>query len=232
MKREVTLGKKLLRWKIMRTQAGYLLLLLMPLLAACVAGSNVTPQVVPVAPVPTGPVIAPLGEGREGFIITEITSMDDASRRDFDHAVALLNAQDYIRASTVLERLIEQSPGVTAPYINLAIAYRHLDKPEQAEAQLKAALHLVPDHPAACNEYGLLCRKAGRFEEAREIYQKVITRFPDFYPARKNLGILCDLYLNDAACALQHYEIYSAARPEDQQVKLWVADLRNRLGSN
>jgi tetratricopeptide (TPR) repeat protein len=84
----------------------------------------------------------------------------------------------------------------------------------------------------ASNEYGLLCRKTGRFAEARAIYEKAIARFPEYYPLHRNLGILCDLYLNDPACALEHYEIYSKARPKDAQVTLWIADVRARLGRN
>jgi Flp pilus assembly protein TadD len=173
-----------------------------------------------------------LEDGREGFIIMEAPQMDEASRRGFQRAVAMLNDQEYGQAINLLEKVIEQSPGVTAPYINIAIAYKHIGKLEQAEEHLKAALRLVPEHPVACNEYGLLYRKTGRFAEARAIYEKAIARFPDYYPVHRNIGILCDLYLNDLACALEHYEIYSEARPEDKQVQLWIANLRARLGRN
>jgi tetratricopeptide (TPR) repeat protein len=178
----------------------------------------------------TGPSITPLADGREGFLILEIPQMDDASRRDFEHAVSMLNDQDYSHAIELLEKIIEQSPGVTAPYINVAIAYRAVGKPDLAEAHLKTALELVPGHPVACNEYGLLYRKSGRFAEARAMYETSLTNFPDYYPVHKNLGILCDLYMNDLTCALDHYEIYSQAMPEDRQVKIWITDLRSRLG--
>ncbi len=183
-------------------------------------------------PAPKGPSVARLTDGRDGFMITEVPTMDEASRRDFDRAVAMLADQDFGRAADLLEKVIERSPGVTAPYIDIAIAYQRLGKPELAEKNLQTALTLFPGHPVACNEYGLLYRRTGRFAEARAIYEKAIERFPDYYPAHKNLGILCDLYLNDPACALAHYEIYSKGRPDDAQVALWIAGVRARLGRN
>jgi Tfp pilus assembly protein PilF len=224
----------MLRRLNIRIGTGFAVLaMVLSVLAGCATDGKVKPAPIVQEPsLATGPSVARLEDGREGFIITEVPQLDEAFRRDFEHAVDMMKNQEYAKAIDLLEKVIEQSPNVTAPYIDIAIAYQHIDKPEQAEENLKAALRLVPDHPVACNEYGLLYRKTGRFADARAIYEKAIARFPDYYPVHRNLGILCDLYLNDPECALEHYEIYSEARPEDKQVKLWIADLRARIGRN
>jgi len=224
----------MLRRLNIRIGTGFAVLaMVLSVLAGCATDGKVKPAPIVQEPsLATGPSVARLEDGREGFIITEVPQLDEAFRRDFEHAVDMMKNQEYAKAIDLLEKVIEQSPNVTAPYIDIAIAYQHIDKPEQAEENLKAALRLVPDHPVACNEYGLLYRKTGRFADARAIYEKAIARFPDYYPVHRNLGILCDLYLNDPECALEHYEIYSEARPEDKLVKLWIADLRARIGRN
>jgi Tfp pilus assembly protein PilF len=224
----------MLRRLNIRTGAGFAVLaMVLSVLAGCATDGKVKPAgVSQETSLAEGSSVARLEDGRKGFIITEVPQMDETSRRDFERAVAMMKDQDYGQAVDLLEKVIGQSPGVTAPYIDIAIAYQHIGKPEQAEEYLKAALRLVPDHPVASNEYGLLCRKTGRFADARAIYEKAIARFPDYYPVHRNLGILCDLYLNDPVCALEHYETYSEAMPEDKQVKLWIADLRARLGRN
>jgi Tfp pilus assembly protein PilF len=215
-----------LRWLKTRTCAGFVaLVMVLSIFAGCATDGKVKPALVV-----QEPSVERLEDDREGFIVMEVSQMDEASRRDFERAVAMLNDQDYGNAIDLLEKVIEQSPRVTAPYINIAVAYEHISKLEEAEEHLKTALRLVPEHPVACNEYGLLYRKTGRFAEARAIYEKVLSSFPDYYPVHRNLGILCDLYLNDPGCALEHYEIYSEAKPENKQVKLWIADLRARLG--
>ena len=223
----------MLQWLKARMCIGWVILaMVLPVLSGCATDRTVEPEgVVHAPPVTQGHKVGQLADGRQGFVITEVPQLDDGARRDFQRAVAMLNDGHHEQAVDLLEKVVKQSPGVTAPYINLAIAYRRLDKLEQAEVNLKTALVLVPGHPVACNEYGLLYRETGRFGDARAVYEKALVRFPEYYPMHRNLAILCDLYLNDLECALEHYEIYSRVRPEDEQVQLWISDLRMRIGS-
>jgi len=208
-----------------------LLVILLLVLAGCVTTGKPKPEPLEkeISVTEEGPAVTPLTDGREGFIIRETPQLKTEAIDQFDSAVAMMEKQNYDMAAELLETIIEQSPNVTAPYIDMAIACRHLGRLEEAEEYLETALELVPGHPVASNEYGLLLRKAGRFAEARKIYEQALSTFPDYQPVRKNLGILCDLYLLDPACALAQYEDYSRAMPNDKQVKLWIADLQMRF---
>jgi len=197
----------------------------------CAAKATISEPPTPVAAVINqGPSVAQLEHGQQGFVIRENPDMDSESKSEFERAISLMKDGKNDKAIELLTRVIERQPGVTAPYINIAVAYMRTNKPEQAEQNLKTALGLFQAHPVASNEYGLLLRKAGRFKEAREVYEKEIDRFPEYLPVHKNLGILCDLYLNDPVCALRHFEIYSEGMPSDPQVKVWIAELRMRSG--
>jgi Flp pilus assembly protein TadD len=197
-------------------------------LAGCAAGAKVQP-----APAETaafkGPSVERLSDGQQGFVIHEDPIMNAESREEFDHAVSLLNDGKNDKAIELLAKVIAQSPEVTAPHIDIAVAYTRTGKTGPAEEHLKTALGLFPGHPVASNEYGLLLRRAGRFKEAREVYLKAIARFPEYLPVHKNLGILCDLYMDDPECALHEFETYAAGAPKDTQVKTWIAELKIRL---
>ncbi len=207
------------------------LLLVLVLLAGCATGGKVIPKaVVEIPTVPEETTVTRFDDGRKGFIITEVVSLDEAVRRDFDQAVIYLHNNAFDQAIELLERVIVTAPEVTAPYINLALAYQKIGQPEPAEKCLKTALELVPGHPLASHQYGLLLRKSGRFAEARTIYEQSLMEFPEYRPIHKNLGILCDIYLGDQECAITQYELYNETGHEDQQVKLWISDLHMRLG--
>jgi tetratricopeptide (TPR) repeat protein len=165
-----------------------------------------------------------------GFRITEEVRVSGGVRADFEKALRLLEQEQYQSGIALLAEVTEAAPYVTAAHINLGIAHARADDLEAAETSLERALELNPRHPVTHNELGMLYRRTGRFAEARGSYEKALAVYPEFHFARKNLAILCDVYLEDLGCALEHYELYSRAVPDDAKAAMWVGDLRTRLG--
>jgi Flp pilus assembly protein TadD len=164
-----------------------------------------------------------------GFTITEEQRIPGEIRADYHDALRLLNQQRYEQGIVLLRKVTERAPELTAPHVDLGIACSRAGDLENAEASLKRALALTPSHPIAHNELGIVYRKTGRFAAARASYERALAVHSGFHFARKNLGILCDLYLADLSCALANYEVYSEAVPEDEEVVMWLADIRTRL---
>ena len=148
---------------------------------------------------------------------------------DFETAMAFVKSEEYEKSIPIFNKIIQDYPNNAIPYINLALVYKKLGQFELAENHLKLALNVDHENPVANNEYALLLRKTGRFAEARKLYEKTLDTYPNFDMAHKNLGILCDLYMKDYACAMKHYGIYSKAKPDDKNVRIWITDLKNRM---
>ncbi len=92
---------------------------------------------------------------------------------------------------------------------------------ERGIALLLKVTEQAPTSTAAYIDLGIASK-------SRTSYEAALAQFPDFHYAHRNLAVLCDLYLGDYKCALEHYEAYSRLVPNDSEVGKWIADLRNR----
>lgn len=165
-----------------------------------------------------------------GFTITEEARVSGDVRMDYDQALALLAQGRLEEGAALLEAVADEAPALSAPRIDLAIAYHRIGDLEAAESNLRQALETNPQHPIALNELGIVYRKTARFTEARQSYEAALAVYPGYHYARRNLGVLCDLYLADMDCALQNYEAYMATVHSDDEVSMWLRDIRYRLG--
>jgi tetratricopeptide (TPR) repeat protein len=161
---------------------------------------------------------------------TSYVDVDPDVELDFKNAIVLMQEEKYAQAVPVLKSVIERENRLTAPYINIAIAYNKMGDTRAAEENLISALKIDIGQPVANNELGLIYRKEGKFNAARTAYENAIKDNPQYLPAKRNLGVLCDLYLHDFQCALEQFEDYLELKPDDDTAKIWVADVKRRLG--
>ena len=166
-----------------------------------------------------------------GFTITEEVQVPESIRVKYYAALRYLRNENLQRGIEALEQVTDAAPTVTAPKIDLGVAYHRLGDLEMAEEYLLQALELNSSHPVALNELGIVYRETGRFAKAKQQYEAAIAVYPGYHHARRNLAILCDLYLGDLSCALEQYEAYMATVSADPEVEMWVTDLRNRMAN-
>lgn len=169
-------------------------------------------------------------QNEAGFTITEKARASSGVRRDYDQALAMLDRGQHARGIELLEKVAAAAPDLSAPRIDLGIAHHRAGDLEAAERHLLLALESNPDHPIAHNELGIIYRKTGRFAEARKSYQTALAIYPGFHYARRNLAIVCDLYLADLDCALENYEAYLETVVSDDEASMWLADVQMRMG--
>ena len=171
-------------------------------------------------------------DGEMGFTVTEVASISGSTRSAYHQALILLSQNDHAGGIVLLREVTEQAPLLTAPFVDLGIAHARNGDLEAAEASFREALSRTPNHPVANNELGIVLRRIGRFEDSRRSYEKALAVQPGFHFARRNLAVLCDLYLADLDCAMTNYRAYLDVVPDDRDVQIWLTDIQARVGSS
>jgi tetratricopeptide (TPR) repeat protein len=151
------------------------------------------------------------------------------SREQYRKALAALVAGRYAEAERGFQAVGRAEPRLAGPHANLGILYARTARPAQAADELREAIRLNPDRAAYYNELGMVSRREGKFDDARRYYAKALDLDPAYAYAHLNIGILYDLYLQDAEKAMQHYQRYQELTPgEAGTVTKWIADLQQR----
>lgn len=152
------------------------------------------------------------------------------NQKEYDAALELMKKKKYTAAITSLEKIIRDDSKRAGPFINLGIAYKELGKFEDSKKVLLTATRVDPRSAIAFNELGMVYRKLGKFTDSKKAYMKSIDNRSRYSPPYRNLGILCDIYLQDMSCAIRNYKKYqSLTGGKDKNVGLWIADLKNRM---
>ena len=209
--------------RLLRTRARYtaLLVISMAIVSGCASSGGSTPA-------KRTPVKIEVQEA-VGFTITEEARINNDARLSYNQGVNALDRGGLDEGIELLEAAVNAAPQLSAPRIDLGIAYHRAGNLEAAEENLLLALEVNPNHPIANNELGIIYRKTGRFAEAKRSYETALTVYPGYHYARRNLAVLCDLYLGDLNCAKQNYEAYMATVPSDEQASMWIKDLHYRM---
>lgn len=216
-----------------------LLLALAVLLAGC-AGSGRKPAQSDTTGVirPVRDVAAPAATSSATAHITpvpvtaEVQAMAPAAVPDYMAAINLVRANKLDDALMVFQGISGQYPRLSGPLVNEGLIYLHQGRWDDALNALDRALKANEQNPYAWNLRGVALRESGKFTEARASYERALALDPLYARAHFNLGVLADLYLQDLALAISHYEKYQALQVKpDQAVGNWIVDLRNRSGA-
>ncbi len=148
----------------------------------------------------------------------------------YRQALADLAAGSYSAAEKVLDQLIRVRPELAGLHFNRGLLYARTKRPEKALSEQQQAIKLKPRLAPAYNQIGILKRQSGQFDAAEKAYRNALRIDENYANAELNLGILLDLYRQQPAQALEHYQRFQALQQEaDASVHQWITNLTQRL---
>ncbi|MDQ7016387.1 MAG: tetratricopeptide repeat protein [Gammaproteobacteria bacterium] len=175
------------------------------------------------------PLVITACAGVPNLSLEQKKSIPSTVEKPFQQGLARMRAKEYRAAERLFKRVVSVDKTLPGAYLNLAIVQTHLGKDSAAMVAVETLLALDEKHVAGLNQQGLLLRRRGDFEAAKLVYEKALEIEPKYVLARLNLGVLCDLYLNQPVCALQAYRQFQQQNGiEDKQVAGWIVELERR----
>ncbi len=148
----------------------------------------------------------------------------------YQKAVTELNDSDYETAEKSFQKITKIDAELAGPWANLALIHIKQNRYQEAENKVKIALDKNPKMAQALNIAGVIEQRKGNINKAKNYYQKAITNKPDYALAHYNLALLYDVYLQEIAKAVIHYQRYlSLSDQQDKKTSIWVKELKRNL---
>lgn len=120
--------------------------------------------------------------------VLPIFSDDKPDPQDIDLLLKLFNEGQYAQAETQALTMVERFPSYGLGWKILGLAYKQLQKLEDALASMQKAVALWPGDAGAHNNLGVLFKELGRLDEAEACYLRALDIKSDYGVALSNLG--------------------------------------------
>jgi tetratricopeptide (TPR) repeat protein len=167
------------------------------------------------------------------------TRKDKTSEQTLHQFQGALLLKQQGKLSLARERFIalsEQHPNLSGVWLQLALLVKQQDNDDMQQQHrdmtryLNNAISANPLNYLAHNEFALVLRQQGQFQQALSHYESAIKSWPAFAVGYLNRGILYDLYMGRKSLALVDYELYQALSDDNsRQLKGWIIDLKRQI---
>lgn len=147
----------------------------------------------------------------------------------YTQAIKLMESGNEDAALKVFDGVSKLNDSLSGPYVNRGLIYLKQGEKEKSEQAFRDALQRNDKNVTALNQLGILLREKKDFAAARKNYEAALAVDDNHLNAHLNLGVLCDIYLQDKTCAMQHYKAYQNLIADDEQVNNWIIDLEGQL---
>lgn len=159
----------------------------------------------------------------------KLGAIDPLVAKKYTSALQLMESGNDAAALKVFSAVSKLNDGLSGPYVNRGLIYLRKNEKEKAEQAFRDAIERNPKNVTALNQMGIVHRENKDFKAARSNYEAALAVDEHHPGTHINLGILCDIYLQDKSCAMQHYKAYQKINSDDSEVNNWIIDLQGRL---
>ncbi len=156
-------------------------------------------------------------------------SLTQEHQQEYRRAIHAIDSDTPEKAASSLESLVDDYPRNLDICINLAVAYYKTGELDKALQQARHALAIDANVADAYNIIGLISAEKSAYQEAEAAYLKALTLMPEHPLVHYNIALMYDIYFQRIDKAVEHYQHYLAAFPDDQHTKLWVDQLKRTL---